>query len=173
MSLTKITVCFHMYRFNFKVILYFGCFILITSRCGPTSSSMRSHHRYYLTWPILHVGTRCLMGTSALLDWGLYRYTTNIGAASWQNQQNGMCTKRRLRSAWPSAQLPIKRTAKTLIRLGKSPGWSESSLGACAILLVLSGCSSFVQFMNSSQPYLNTEMVVSCMLNLQTHYNLS
>ena len=25
-------------------------------------------------------------------------------AASWQNQQNGMCAKQRLRSAWPSAQ---------------------------------------------------------------------
>ena len=30
------------------------------------------------------------------------------------------------------------RTAKTLIRLGGCPGWSESSLGAHAILLVLS-----------------------------------
>ena len=27
-----------------------------------------------------------------------------IWAASWQNQQNGMCTQRRLRSAWASAQ---------------------------------------------------------------------
>ena len=57
-----------------------------------------------------------------------------------------MCAQRRLRSAWASAQsdqslrcpheeslgpnLPIKRTAKTLIRLGGCPGWSESSLGA-------------------------------------------
>ena len=54
--------------------------------------------------------------------------------ASWQNQQNGKCAKRRLRSAWASAEsdqglrcphdesygsyLPIERTAKTLIRLG-------------------------------------------------------
>ena len=38
--------------------------------------------------------------------------------------------------------LPTERTAKTLIRLGGCPGWSESSLGAHAILLVLSwGCS--------------------------------
>ena len=52
----------------------------------------------------------------------------------------------RLRSAWASAQsdqslrcpheesmgpsLPIERTAKTLIRLGECPGWSESSMGA-------------------------------------------
>ena len=75
-------------------------------------------------------------------------------AASWQNQQNGMCAQRSLRSAWASAQsdqslrcpheeslgpyLPIECTAKTLIRLGGCPGWSESSLGAHAILLVLS-----------------------------------
>ena len=67
-------------------------------------------------------------------------------AASWQNQQCGMCAQRRLRSAWASAQsdqslrclheeglglyLPIEWTAKTLIRLGGCPGWSKSSLGA-------------------------------------------
>ena len=54
--------------------------------------------------------------------------------------------KRRLRSTWASAQsdqslrcpheeslgpyLPIEHTAKTLIRLGRCPGWSESLLGA-------------------------------------------
>ena len=54
--------------------------------------------------------------------------------------------QRRLRSAWASTQsdqslhcpheeslgpkLPIERTAKTLIRLGGCPGWSESWLGA-------------------------------------------
>ena len=59
---------------------------------------------------------------------------------------NWECAQRRLRSAWAFAQsdqslrcpheesfgpsLPIKRTAKTLIRLGECPGWSESSLGA-------------------------------------------
>ena len=57
-----------------------------------------------------------------------------------------LCAQRRLRSAWASAQsdqslrgpheealgpyLPIKRTAKTRIRLGGCPVWSESSLGA-------------------------------------------
>ena len=35
------------------------------------------------------------------------------------------------------------RTAKTLIRLGGCPGWSESSLGAHAILLVLSCRGSY------------------------------
>ena len=28
----------------------------------------------------------------------------DIWAASWQNQQNGMCAQQRLRSAWASAQ---------------------------------------------------------------------
>ena len=67
-------------------------------------------------------------------------------AATWQNQQNGMCAQRRLGSAWASAQsdqslrcpydetldrqLPIERTAKTLVRQGGCPGWSESLLGA-------------------------------------------
>ena len=61
-----------------------------------------------------------------------------------------LCAQRRLRSAWASAQsdqrlrypheeslgplLPIERTAKTLIRLGRCPGWSESSLGAQSFL---------------------------------------
>ena len=77
----------------------------------------------------------------------------------WQNQLNDLCVHRRLRSAWASAWsdqsvhclqedalgslLPIKCTAKTLIRLGGCPGWSESSLGAHANLLVLS-CSGSV-----------------------------
>ena len=66
-------------------------------------------------------------------------------AASWQNQRNGMCAQRRLRAAWASTQsdqslrcpheeswgpeLPTERTAKTLIRLGGCPDWSESSVG--------------------------------------------
>ena len=75
-----------------------------------------------------------------------YHSLAAIWAASWQNKQNGMCAQRRLRSAWASAQSDqslrcalngyvsvlafFKRTAKTLIRLGGCPGWSESSLGA-------------------------------------------
>ena len=83
-----------------------------------------------------------------------------IWASSWQNQQNGMCTQWRLRSAWASAQSdqslrcpheesfgpyqPIERTAKTLIRLGGCPGWSESSLGAHVSMLVLSRGGSYL-----------------------------
>ena len=75
-----------------------------------------------------------------------YHSLAAIWAASWHNKQNGMCAQRRLRSAWASAQSDqslrcalngyvcvlafFKRTAKTLIRLGGCPGWSESSLGA-------------------------------------------
>ena len=81
-----------------------------------------------------------------------------IWAASWQNQQNGMCVQQRLRSACASAQsdqsfcyppeetlgpkLPIECSAKTLIRLGGCPGWSKSSLCAQFILLFLSCCGS-------------------------------
>ena len=58
-----------------------------------------------------------------------------IWAAAWQNQLNDLCTQRRLRSAWASAQsdltlcclhevtlgpkLPMESTAKTVIRLGR------------------------------------------------------
>ena len=62
-----------------------------------------------------------------------------------------LCALRRLRSAWASTQsdqslrcpheeslgpsLPNECTAKTLIRLGRCPGWSESSLGAHSLCL--------------------------------------
>ena len=39
---------------------------------------------------------------------------------------------------------PNGRTVKTLINLGIRPGWSESSLGAHVILLVLSWCGSII-----------------------------
>ena len=39
------------------------------------------------------------------------------------------------------------RTAKTLIRLGRCPGWYESSLGAHSILLVLSWSGSVLLIM--------------------------
>ena len=76
-------------------------------------------------------------------------------------QQNGMCAQRRLRSAWAAAQSDqsspcaqwvakdpafFKRTAKTLIRLGRCLGWSESSLGAHAILLALSYAGSCINY---------------------------
>ena len=34
---------------------------------------------------------------------GLLRYVKNKRAATWQNQQNGMCARRSLRPAWASA----------------------------------------------------------------------
>ena len=65
-----------------------------------------------------------------------------------------VCAQRRLRSAWASAQSDQRLrcvlnaffmwTAKTLIRLGGCPGWSEFSLGAHAILLILSWGSSYL-----------------------------
>ena len=89
----------------------------------------------WLIWVLARCSWDCLCFVMLRLFW----------AASWQNQQSGMCAQRRLRSAWVSAQsdqslrctheeslgpfLPIERTAKTLIRLGGCPGWSESSLG--------------------------------------------
>ena len=81
----------------------------------------------------------------------LFAYDT-IWAATWQNQQKGMCVQRRLRSAWASAQ---SNQSCFAVRMKKAwalscplsalicPGWSEFSLGAQVILLVLSWCGSF------------------------------
>lgn len=78
---------------------------------------------------------------------------------SRRNQQSGMCIMRRLKSGWPYAQseylrwrygrsldpqLPFTRTAKTLVRLDGSSGWSESSRGAHVTLLALSCRDSYV-----------------------------
>ena len=88
------------------------------------------------------------------------KYSFSIWAAAWQNQQKNLCAKRRLRSAWASAQsdqslrclheealgpwLSLEHKAKTLIRLGRCPVWLESSLGTQVILLVMSCSGSFV-----------------------------
>ena len=71
-----------------------------------------------------------------------------------------VCAQQRLRSTWASAQSDqsfrctlngklrteafFMRTAKTPIRLNRCRRWSESSLGAHVILLVLSCCDSFI-----------------------------
>ena len=73
-------------------------------------------------------------------------------ATSWQNQQSGMCAQRRLISlgihpVWSVFTVSMKKAwvlsypssaQQSLIKLGGCPGWSESSLGAHASLLVLS-----------------------------------
>ena len=73
-----------------------------------------------------------------------------------------LCTQRRLRirPVWSESSLCtqwvakdqafLTRTAKTLIRLGGCPGWSESSLGVHDILWVLSWCSLFQHYMQHS-----------------------
>ena len=80
-----------------------------------------------------------------------------------------MCAQRILRSTWASAQsdqsfrylceeslgpwLPFERAAKTLIRLGWCPGWSESSLGAQVILLVLSCGGSYMSHVTTKPAF--------------------
>ena len=54
---------------------------------------------------------------------------TKWGCASAQSDQSLRCPHEE--SLGP--QLPIERTAKTLIRLGRCPGWSESLLGAYSL----------------------------------------
>ena len=112
-------------------------------------------------------------------QWFLKWFQYENWATAWQNQQNDLCAQGRLRSAWASAQsdqsqrcppeanlgpkLPSECTAKTLIRLGGCPGWSEtlirlggcpgwseSSLGTEVILLVLSWGGSKCFFLKST-----------------------
>ena len=67
---------------------------------------------------------------------------TNKMTASAQSDQSSLCTQ------WVAKAFFIW-IAKTLIRLGASPGWSESWLGAHAILLVLSrGGSNVLKLAN-------------------------
>ena len=54
---------------------------------------------------------------------------------------------------WVAEDPVFMRTAKTLIRLGGCPGWSESSLVANLILLVLSWCCSNVFHTRSPIPF--------------------
>ena len=98
-----------------------------------------------------------------------------------------MCAQRRLRSPWASAQsdqsfrcphdeslvssLPTERTAKTQIRLGGCPGWSESSLGAQVSLLVLS-CRvqifSFRQWIEFHRDCFDTQNILIAIHQLST-----
>ena len=52
------------------------------------------------------------------------------------------------------------RAQRRLIRRGRCPGWSESSLGAHAILLVLSWCSSIL--ISIIHKYLLTDINITC-----------
>ena len=54
----------------------------------------------------VHILCVCYVISSLQSTWcgSSRRKLSNKWAASWQNQQNGMCAQRRLRSAWASAQ---------------------------------------------------------------------
>ena len=83
--------------------------------------------------------------------WFYYTVKCPKDADRWQNQQYGMCAQQRLRSAWASAQSDqslrcvlsgLLSTQGSEYSDQRCPGWSEYSLGAHAILLVLSCCGS-------------------------------
>ena len=85
-------------------------------------------------------------------------FVIHIWAATWQNQQNECApTEDSDQPGHPpiliglrcpheesfGPKLPIKPAAKTLFRLGRCPGWSESSLSSHYFCWVLSCCGSF------------------------------
>ena len=62
------------------------------------------------------------------------------------------------------------RTAKTLIRMGGCPGWSESSLGAQVVLLVLSsGGSHYFSYIKRMEGYLWRLWALMGTLGLEKH----
>ena len=63
--------------------------------------------------------------------------------------ESSLCAK--LMAKWLWTQAFFMRTAKTPIRLGGCPHWSKSSLGAHAILLVLSWGGSYGRLKLTSQ----------------------
>ena len=78
-------------------------------------------------------------------------------------------------SAWRNlgTLATIECTAKTLIRLGGCPGWSESSLGAKVILLVLSCDGSyhawiFLNLLSSFKGNFKWHQIKLCMIYLTT-----
>ena len=93
----------------------------------------------------------------------------SIWAASWQNQQHGMCIQLRqislgIRPVWSSVfavrmkkdwvlSYPLSAQRRLLIWLGRCSGWYESSLGAHTILLVLSWGGSFLLEQSYSYPF--------------------
>ena len=113
-------------------------------------------------------------------------FVFDIWATTWQNQQNGMCALRKLRSAWASAQfnqglhcpheeslgpyLPIERTAKTLIRLGGCEWLSfrrfTSKLSAQADLSLRWAHSHFVGFVRRLISFhARNQRLLSCWLS--------
>ena len=97
--------------------------------------------------------------TLSIITWWLNLSRLMTKPTKW------VCAQRRLRSAWASAQshqssLCAQCVAKDLRFLhadSKCPGWSESSLGAHAILVVLSWGGSFDEVL----PWYYTQFVVS------------
>ena len=126
-----------------------NCLFLSVKKCAwSVSTNYMWPGQSRTSDPWIRSQTRSTLGDSAAM------YTW---AAAWQNLQNGHCAQQRHRSPvhpptlvrvfavcmkktpknWVlSYPLSALRSAKTLIRLGGCPGWSESSLGTKAILLV-------------------------------------
>ena len=81
-----ITFCFH-----YSVFQIYRDFDL---RCFLYANPVMTNLVQYDFEPILEVKVCCSVFHILLIIW----------AASWQNQQNDLCTQRRLRSAWASTQ---------------------------------------------------------------------
>ena len=145
---------------------------------GNFSFGLLSNERWFLCPPCLaKIGFIPLFTTMSELVWwdelrkvlvpfkfkNGYRNSKMIWARAWQNQQNDLCTRWRPRSAWALAHSDqsslctlglakdprlLHADSKGSNQIGQMPSWSKSSLGAQAILLVLSCSGSFVIFLH-------------------------
>ena len=114
----------------------------------------------------------------------------SITCRAWQNLQNGMCAQRRLRPALTPAQsdqssLPAWRKLGSLVthwahsedwaNCETHPGWSESLMGAHAILLVLSWAGCIVnlqlQIRGTSIDFRNNLIIFSTFLLYMAYAN--
>ena len=125
-------------------------------QCGSNPEGIRGWMSKWLDrgWHFLPLSLDDYLDTCQTPKYENCYKCNKIWAATWQIQQNDLFAQRRLRSAWAITQcdqslccpqeetmgpwLSLEGTAKTLIRLGGCPGWSESSLGPQVISLVLS-----------------------------------
>ena len=95
--------------------------------CFRTSDDRKMLHQY---------GSCCYAPAMNMSD-GWLPYSTSLAqSANFPNEpRHDKTNKVTVRPAKTQISLPIECTAKTLIRLGGCPGWSEFSLGAQSLCL--------------------------------------
>ena len=127
----------------------------------PSEVSDQTEQLHRLFWVFLG-GTHNFVSSLCFGFWLSYKVLIQeISAVTWQNQQNGMCAQRRLKSAWASTQsdqssLSAWRNLGSLAtqwvhsedsdQTGQMPRLIWVFIGRTLILLVLSCHCSYIEF---------------------------